>query len=430
VIGFDKVFLQGVAFLAVLPALVPARGPARRAATSRSRWSNRITTARHHHPRPAPPAASARRRAYIILATVAVLAVAGWQTWRWWTHGKITTDDAQIEADIVPIAARVAGTVQAVPVHDHQRVDRNTTLVEIDPRDLEVRVHQADAELEAARAEADAADAQVRVVSSSSSGGLSTARAQLTGAGAAVRTADAEVRAAEAAVSRARTGLTQADTELARTRQLVERGAITRSELDAAQASRDGIHSLTVPRPTPPPASSAARQLAVAGRRPGRGSCRSPIGSPAAGQRPPPRLGQVGEVRSRRRGSHDHTYRAPSAAPVESRSTRARAQVGRPSPCSSAQTFVVANFKGRCRASAAATGRHRTTPPTVFHGRREHRRTTSGRLAAQGDNHRQLRQGGAAGAGAHRLGSAGRARHAPRPLGRGHRARALASGHS
>ncbi len=65
---------------------------------------------------------------------VAVGLVVAW----WYYAGRETTDDAQVDGHIVPIAARVGGTVAAVKVEDNQIVEAGAILVEIDPRDYEV----------------------------------------------------------------------------------------------------------------------------------------------------------------------------------------------------------------------------------------------------------------------------------------------------
>ena len=65
------------------------------------------------------------RIALLILA----LAGAGAGTWLWMSRGRESTDDAQIDAHITPIAARVAGTVLHVPVADNERVEAGAVLV-------------------------------------------------------------------------------------------------------------------------------------------------------------------------------------------------------------------------------------------------------------------------------------------------------------
>ncbi|HEY0993535.1 MAG TPA: biotin/lipoyl-binding protein, partial [Kofleriaceae bacterium] len=102
-------------------------------------------------------AATARRRrakkAYLILGVVSTVVAAAWLGHRWWTHGKQETDDAQVEADVVPVAARVGGVVKLARVHDNQLVKAGDVLFELDPEDLDVDVARATAELEAAHAQ-------------------------------------------------------------------------------------------------------------------------------------------------------------------------------------------------------------------------------------------------------------------------------------
>ena len=74
---------------------------------------------------------SARLR---VIIAVALLVCVGVATWIWHSRGQESTDDAQVEAHVTPIAARAGGTVAAVPVSDNQEVEAGAVLVEIDPR--------------------------------------------------------------------------------------------------------------------------------------------------------------------------------------------------------------------------------------------------------------------------------------------------------
>jgi membrane fusion protein, multidrug efflux system len=179
------------------------------------------------------------RRAYLILGATAAVTAGAWLGHHWWTEGLESTDDAQVDADVVPLAARITGVVVAVRVQDNQRVAAGDVLFELDPADLDVEVARAAAELEAARAQHAAAEAQVAVVQSSTAGGLSSARAALTGAGAAVRGASDAMRAADAAIARARADLVTAETDLARSQALYDKQVGTRQEVDHAQQARD-----------------------------------------------------------------------------------------------------------------------------------------------------------------------------------------------
>jgi len=179
------------------------------------------------------------KRAYLILGTVAVLVAGIWFVHRWLTAGEEKTDDAQVEADVVPIASRVGGTLKTARVVDNQTVKAGDVLFQIDPEGFDIDIAKAEAELDAAHAQEQAAQAQVAIVKSSSSGGLSSARAAVTGASASAKGATSTIKAAEAAVARAKADFANAATELARSQELIAKDAITRRELDRATQMRD-----------------------------------------------------------------------------------------------------------------------------------------------------------------------------------------------
>lgn len=189
-----------------------------------------------------PKTAGRRRRAkksYLILAAIAIVVAGGWGVLHWLRAGKQSTDDAQIEADVVPVAARTGGVIQAAKVRDNQVVKAGDVLFELDPADLDFEVARAEAELEGAREQQAVAKAQVAIVEQSSSGGLSSARAALTGAGAQARSAGDAVRAAEAAVAKSRAELATAASDLASAQQLFAKEAITRRDLEHAEQAHE-----------------------------------------------------------------------------------------------------------------------------------------------------------------------------------------------
>src|SRR3954471_8353109 len=92
------------------------------------------------------PASNGRRRLPLIIGAVVVLAlVAG--VWMWLSAGKESTDDTQVDGHVPQIATRVGGTVVKVAVVDNQYVEAGTLLAQIDPRDYQVAVDRAKAEL-------------------------------------------------------------------------------------------------------------------------------------------------------------------------------------------------------------------------------------------------------------------------------------------
>ena len=112
-----------------------------------------------------------------ILIGVVIAIVAGVGVWLYRTAGRETTDDAQVDAHVAQISARVGGTVLRVPVKDNQPIDADATLVEIDPRDYQIAVERARAELLDAEAAAKAARSNVPITSTTAASNVTNARA-------------------------------------------------------------------------------------------------------------------------------------------------------------------------------------------------------------------------------------------------------------
>jgi membrane fusion protein (multidrug efflux system) len=189
------------------------------------------------------PVKKNKARPYLILGGIIALALGAYLVFTLLSRGKESTDDAQVDADVVVVSALVSGPVLKVLVTDNQQVTRGQLLVEIDPTDYTARVKGAEAELAAAIAQAKAADAQVAIVEATSKGGLSFARAALSGSATSVAGADADVAAAQASVARATAQATQADADLQRAESLLKDQAIPRAQADAARSAAQAAHA-------------------------------------------------------------------------------------------------------------------------------------------------------------------------------------------
>jgi len=178
----------------------------------------------------------AGKRRLLAVGAGFVLALGGYFGYRVLGAGEETTDDATVEAEIVPVSARVAGQVLSVRVEDNARVKRGDVLVEIDPTEAKARAEQAEGELQAAEAQAAAADAQEQISAAGARGGLATSRAQ-------VGSAEAQVNAARAQLARAQAEARKSEGDLARAKTLAEASAMSQAGLDAAQAASDAAQA-------------------------------------------------------------------------------------------------------------------------------------------------------------------------------------------
>jgi membrane fusion protein (multidrug efflux system) len=136
----------------------------------------------------------------------------------------VTTDNAQIEGRITPIASRVQAFVTQVRVEDNQAVMAGDTLVVLDTRDLSLRLQEAEADVAAARAVLDGRQ------------GVGQAQAQYASSEEAAASAAAAVASAEAAERKAAA-------DLERYRGLAAKRIVPAQQLDAAQAAYDAAYA-------------------------------------------------------------------------------------------------------------------------------------------------------------------------------------------
>jgi len=104
-------------------------------------------------PTAAPPARQSRKP--IVLLILGIVLVVGVVVGViWWLDARQyeSTDDAFIAADVTQVSPRVFGHVQTVYVTDNQFVKAGDKILEIDPKDLQSKVNQATAALDAAKA--------------------------------------------------------------------------------------------------------------------------------------------------------------------------------------------------------------------------------------------------------------------------------------
>lgn len=227
---------------------------------------------------------SARHRVLIpVVAGVVAAGLFAAGTGYWFlTRNQETTDDAFIEANVVQIAPRVAGTVRAIHINDNQKVASGDLLIELIPDDYEAALAQARGALDAARANEAVARRELELTEKTTAAQFEQAKAQvaLSEAGvkeakqkaaakqaqvdydrvevsrydklaadtfasqeqsdqatAALKSAEAELRADQQAVVVARAQLMQAKAQLEAANTAAQQIAEKRAQLDAAAAN-------------------------------------------------------------------------------------------------------------------------------------------------------------------------------------------------
>jgi len=184
------------------------------------------------------------RAKWIFFGVLAVLIVAG--AWYWLaTAGRVSTDDAQVDGHIAPVASKIYGNVAEVLVDDNQEVHKGDVVVRIDARDYQAKVDLAKAAVKYAASQSTGADIAVPLTRDVTTTSVSQADAQLESAEADVtrakseyqRAAGADIAFAKANVESAQATWDRAKADLERMRPLADRAEISKLQFDAYVAS-------------------------------------------------------------------------------------------------------------------------------------------------------------------------------------------------
>lgn len=197
-----------------------------------------------------PREGSRTRTRLMLLLVPLILIVAGYVIYQNYFANRESTDDAQIDGHINPVAPKVSGHVKSINVEDNQYVKAGTVLVEIDPTDYNVALERAKADLAAAESGALAAHSQVPVTSTTTSSQTSLAGAGVELAeqakAAALRDVDqsrAKLESNQAKVREAQATYTKVTQDLQRMKLLIEKDEISRQQYDAAVAAADAANA-------------------------------------------------------------------------------------------------------------------------------------------------------------------------------------------
>jgi membrane fusion protein (multidrug efflux system) len=175
-------------------------------------------------------------RRFIIIAVVAVIAIAA-GLWYWNSLKYEDTDDAQVDGDLYAVSARVAGQVTHVDVQEEQVVHAGDPIAEVDPRDFEVALEQAQAALANAKAEALQANVNVPITSTNVSTQVTTSGQDVLGSEAQVQQSQSQVSAAESRVQQAEATALKSKIDVDRYTPLVAKDVISKQQFDQAVAT-------------------------------------------------------------------------------------------------------------------------------------------------------------------------------------------------
>ena len=195
-----------------------------------------------------------RRRSRLVrwlvaAVVVAILSVGGYYIWRYLNTYE-TTDDAQIDGHVDAISGRITGNVIEVQAEDNQFVKAGDVLVKLDPRDYEVALAKAEADLQDTEAALESSRIGVPIISVNTASQLKTASSSRADAAASVAGAQRQLAAARARLDTAQAQVREAEANYKRTSDdvmryqlLVDKNEIPRQLYDTTISSKSAAQA-------------------------------------------------------------------------------------------------------------------------------------------------------------------------------------------
>ncbi len=187
----------------------------------------------------APPP---RSRKGIVVVVVLVLVLVALGLW-WRSTFSEDTDDAQVNGHLIQVSSRITGHVLKVYVEENQVVNAGDPIADLDPRDFQVAVENAQAALATAQANESAAAVNLPITTVNTGSTLRSATSDVSGAVTGIEQAEQQLQAAHASVAGAQANLTKAQQDLERYKPLVAKDVISKQQYDAAVAAEAGAEA-------------------------------------------------------------------------------------------------------------------------------------------------------------------------------------------
>src|SRR5215469_12048015 len=186
-------------------------------------------------------------RTGLVIVAAVFLVILAVLLWRYFASYE-STDDAQVDVHLYPVSARVYVHFEHVAidagadgievnVDDNQHVDAGTVLVEIDPKDYQVAVDKARADLANAEATAKSLNITVPITSVSTLSQLKSATSDVENANAGIIAAEQQLDAARAQLEEAEANDVKAQDDLKRYKRLVDKQNVSEQTYDQALAA-------------------------------------------------------------------------------------------------------------------------------------------------------------------------------------------------
>jgi membrane fusion protein (multidrug efflux system) len=182
-----------------------------------------------------------RRKTLLFASILGIVVLVGVIAFWLYSRTYESTDDAQVDGHLNGITARIDGVIKAVHVEENQSIQAGQLVAEMDSRDYEVALEQAQAQLLKAQADLRAENPNIPITQSSSQTSISTSQSEVLNAEAGVAAAEREQSAALSRLQETEANNAKAQSDVGRYKSLVEKEEVSRSQYDQVVATAKAL---------------------------------------------------------------------------------------------------------------------------------------------------------------------------------------------
>jgi membrane fusion protein (multidrug efflux system) len=182
-----------------------------------------------------------RRNTLLFASVLGILILVG--VIGFWLYSRTyeSTDDAQVDGHVNGITARIDGVIKAIYVEENQSIQAGQLIAEMDPRDYQVALEQAQAQFLKAQADLRAENPNIPITQSSSQTNVSTSQSEVLNAEASVAAAERDQAAALSRLQETEANNVKAQSDVGRYKSLVEKEEVSHTQYDQVVATAKAL---------------------------------------------------------------------------------------------------------------------------------------------------------------------------------------------
>jgi membrane fusion protein, multidrug efflux system len=182
-----------------------------------------------------------RRKSILFASILGVVVLVGALSFLLYSSTYESTDDAQVDGHLNGVTSRIDGVIKAVYVEENQNIQAGQLVAEMDSRDYEVALEQAQAQYLKAQANLRAENPNIPIIQSSSRTNISTSQSEVLNAEAALAGAERDQAAALSRLQETEANNARAQNDVGRYKSLVEKEEVSKSQYDQVVATAKAL---------------------------------------------------------------------------------------------------------------------------------------------------------------------------------------------